>query len=192
MSNSPEIDLGLDLQLLPAWAQKSADANRYANYDGDTMPGENRRHDRGERRPRPRDKGGPQSRPQGERRGKPARQDDRRRNEERPRREQAPPQPLPDLTVAFKPDDIGVDSLARQIKMTGRAYPLFDIAQMILLKPERHLLTISVEKKPDGEVIQPLFLCALDETLWLSEDEAVHHVLEKHFTTFYQPERTQI
>ncbi|HWH71728.1 MAG TPA: hypothetical protein VNT26_20305, partial [Candidatus Sulfotelmatobacter sp.] len=38
--------------------------------------------------------------------------------------------------------------------------------------------------------IQPLFVCALDETLWLSEDEAVAHVLKKHFATFYQAERT--
>ena len=33
-------------------------------------------------------------------------------------------------------------------------------------------------------------MCALDDTLWLSEDEAVGHVLRKHFTTFYQAERT--
>ena len=38
--------------------------------------------------------------------------------------------------------------------------------------------------------VQPLFVCALDETLWLSEDEALAHVLQKHFTTFYQAERT--
>jgi len=30
----------------------------------------------------------------------------------------------------------------------------------------------------------------LDDTLWLSEDEAVAHVLQKHFSTFYQAERT--
>src|SRR5438105_5840846 len=76
--------------------------------------------------------------------------------------------------------------------MTGRAYPLFDIAQMVLQKPERHSLTLSVKKNAEGQVIQPLFVCALDETLWLSEDEAVQYVLEKHFSTFYQPERTQI
>ncbi len=76
--------------------------------------------------------------------------------------------------------------------MTGRAYPLFDIAQMILAKPERHTVTISVCKKADGTIIQPLFVCALDDSLWLSEDETVRYVLDKHFTTFYQPERTQI
>ena len=103
-----------------------------------------------------------------------------------------PPPPLPEVLIAFIPDDHGVDSLARQIRMTGRAYPLFEIAQMILAKPERHSITFSVKKRTDGTVIQPMFLCALDDTLWLSEEAAVRHVLDRHFTTFYQPERTQI
>ncbi len=90
------------------------------------------------------------------------------------------------------PDDKGVDSLARQIKMTGRAYPLFDIAQMILQKPERYSVTLTTKKKADGTVAQPLFVCALDETPWLSEDDAVRWVMEKHFQTFYQPEKTKI
>ncbi len=74
--------------------------------------------------------------------------------------------------------------------MTGRAYPLFDIAQMILQKPERHTVQFSVKKNAEGKAIAPLFLCALDDTLWLSEEEAVQHVLKKHFATFYQAERT--
>ena len=75
--------------------------------------------------------------------------------------------------------------------MTGRAYPLFAIAQIILEKPERHTVVFASRKKPDGSVAQPLFVCALDDTLWLSEDEAVAYALEKHFGTFYQAERTQ-
>jgi hypothetical protein len=98
---------------------------------------------------------------------------------------------LPELEVQFRPEDTGVDSLARQIKMTGRAYPLFDIAQLFLQKPERHNLSFSVKKNAEGKIVQPLFVCALDDTLWLSEDEAVAYVLDKHFATFYQPERTQ-
>ena len=88
------------------------------------------------------------------------------------------------------PDEKGVESLARQIKMTGRAYPLFDIAQLILQKPERHAVVLSIRKNAEGKPVQPLFLCALDDTVWLSEDEAVAHVLRKHFATFYQAERT--
>ena len=88
------------------------------------------------------------------------------------------------------PDDKGVDSLSRQIKMSGRSFPLFDIAQMILQKPERQQVRFEVRKKPDGTPIQPLFLCAVDDSLWLSEQEAVDHVLEKHFGMFYQAEKT--
>lgn len=94
------------------------------------------------------------------------------------------------MNARIVPDARGVEHLARQIKMTGRAYPLFDIAQMILQKPERHSIAFSVKKKPDGAVAQPLFVCALDDSLWLSEDEVVAHVLRQHFATFYQAERT--
>jgi hypothetical protein len=74
--------------------------------------------------------------------------------------------------------------------MTGRAYPLFEIAQMILQRPDRLSVIFTVKKDPEGKPIQPLFVCALDDSLWLSEDEAVAHVLKKHFGTFYQSERT--
>lgn len=103
-----------------------------------------------------------------------------------------PPAPLPELQLTLAPEDLSVDMVAKQIRVTGRAYPLFDIAHLILQKPERHTLTFTVKKKPDGTAIQPLFSCALDDSLWLAEDDAVRHVLEKHFATFYQPEKTQI
>ncbi len=92
--------------------------------------------------------------------------------------------------MTIVPDEKGIESLARQIRVTGRAYPLFDIAFLILQKPERQQIRFDIIKKPDGTPAQPLFLCALDDTLWLSEDEAVGHVLGKHFGTFYKAERT--
>ncbi len=88
------------------------------------------------------------------------------------------------------PDEHGVESIARQIKMTGRAYPLFGIAHIILQKAERYSVRFAVKKNAEGQNMQPLFVCALDDTLWLSEDEAIEHVLRKHFATFYQAERT--
>ncbi|MEI9962126.1 MAG: hypothetical protein WDM76_13640 [Limisphaerales bacterium] len=100
------------------------------------------------------------------------------------------PAPLPDLTVTILPGENGVESLARQIRMTGRAYPLFQIAQLVLDKPERYSVQLAVKKKADGTVAQPIFVCALDETPWLTEDEAIAHVLKNHFATFYQVERT--
>ena len=56
MSDSPEIGLDLEdleLQLLPAWAKQSPDANRYAKYEGSAAesgpPGRERRERRGKR-----------------------------------------------------------------------------------------------------------------------------------------------
>ncbi len=150
---------------------------------GAPRPGGPPRRD-GDRGPRPAGPGGP-SGPRGN-----FRRDDRggdRRRDERPYEK---PLPLPEINVTLMPDDKGVDSLSRQIKMSGRSFPLFDIAQMILQKPERQQVRFEVRKKPEGQPAQPLFLCAVDDTLWLSEQEAVDHVLGKHFGMFYQAEKT--
>jgi hypothetical protein len=104
-------------------------------------------------------------------------------------RREEPPAPLPKINLSILPDEKGIESLARQIRVSGRAYPLFDIAQLILQKPERQQIRFEIIKKADGQPEQPLFLCALDDTLWLSEDEAVNHLLNRHFNTFYQTER---
>lgn len=201
MSTLPENELDLDKLFLPAWAQEPASAKHYAQYAG----GEEKQERRGERRggrSGPRGAGfgerRPEGRPSGDQRGQPRRPDDRRRpfdqersgvaRDQRERRE--PPPPLPEINLSFIPDEAGVESLARQIKTTGRAYPLFDIARLILQKPERYTVNFSVKRKPEGQIAQPLFVCALDDTLWLSEDEAVAHVLKNHFAMFYQTERT--
>lgn len=205
MSTSPEADFDLEKLFLPAWAKESPQHNRFAKFEGEPDRRDDRRGDRGDRPSRrpafgqgrgpsaprgpgggdrsrgPRPGGGP---PRGRDRGPERRQDSFR---------PAPPvQPLPEVQVIFIAEDHGVDFLAKQIRMTGRAYPLFDIAQLVLQKPERHSVTFSVKKKPDGTPVQPLFSCALDDTLWLSEDDAVRYVLDRHFTTFYQAERTKI
>ena len=203
MSNSSETDIDLELHFLPAWAQESSKVNRYADHKGEPARGDGRRdrpprRDFGPRRDLGPRRDGPPRRDQGQG-PRPARGPSTGRTPGPPQRgersgrpEERDVAPLPEIVVAFVPEEGGVDSLSRQIKVTGRAYPLFDIAQMILQKPERHRVTLSIKKKPDGSVILPLFSCAIDDTVWLSEAEAIQHVLEKHFAMFYQPERTQI
>src|SRR5262245_43398376 len=219
MSTPPENELELEKLFLPAWAQEPASANLYAKYEGGEDRPERGRDDRrggprrdrrgppGERRggERPRRPEGGDRRGPGPSQGREERGDRRpagpgrerfgrgrgprdQRDLQRERRE--PPPPLPDVGITLLPDDKGVESLARQIRMTGRAYPLFEIAQMILQRPDRLSVIFNVKKNAEGKPIQPLFVCALDDTLWLTEDEAVAHVLKKHFGTFYQAERT--
>ncbi len=195
-STPPESEFDLEKLFLPAWAQSSPAVNKYASFAGDDRPPREHGDRPGGRRPprrdfgqqgaRPRGGGGRpqdrQSRPGGPRQGGP------RERYDAPVQREAPA-PLPQLSVSILPDEKGIESLARQIRMTGRAYPLFDIAHLILQKPERQQIRFDVIKKPDGQPVQPLFLCALDDTLWLSEDEAVNHLLNRHFNTFYQTER---
>jgi len=204
MSQQPETELDLELQLLPAWARQGTDTNRYAHIRGDEEAGGGARKGRGDRafgdRPPRRDgPGGPRRAgpggprpggprrdgPGGDRRDRPFRgQREDRRDE--PRRD--PPAPLPDFDVNLMPEEKGVEGLARQIKLTGRAYPIFDIAHLILKKPDRFTITFSVIKT--GETVAaPLFLCTLDDTLWLSEADVTAHLLQRHFNTFYSTEK---
>jgi hypothetical protein len=201
-------DMGLDLENLfqPAWAQGKSEANKFDKFTGNEgvkperafggKPGERRGPRReggfggGERR-------GGEGRPPrgggkfGDRKGG-FRGGDRRDDRREPRREQPePPAPLPEFNVAFIPEEKGVEQLARQIKVTGRAYPLFQIAQLVLQKAERYSVLLTPKKKADGTA-EKLFVCALDETPWTSEDEAIAHILKNHFATFYQADRVQI
>ncbi|MDX1951740.1 MAG: hypothetical protein SFY81_06125 [Verrucomicrobiota bacterium] len=208
-SRQPEGNLDLDLHFLPAWAQAAPDLNRYANFKGeDEGRDRSASRGRGDRRssgPRRDGPGAPRSGGGGDRRAgstsgpsrdsrnRPGNGGQRRdfgRGRGAPHREEnrepAPP-PL-DLDISFVPEEKGVESLAKQIKLSGRAYPLFDIAHLVLKKPERYHVQLAGKKKADGQT-QQLFVCGLDETIWLSEQEAVDHVLNKHFGTFYQAEK---
>jgi hypothetical protein len=128
--------------------------------------------------------GGPRREGGGPRR--PFRRDDRR-DEGMERRE--PQIQLPEVEASILPEGKGVEALAHQIKLYGRAYPLFDIARLVLKKPDRYTVRFDVIKKQDGTVVQPLFVCSLDESLWFSEQEAMEHVLRKNFDMFYQAEK---
>ena len=209
---SIEAEFDLDKLFLPSWAKESPSLNKYTQHSGEDRERRGRRPDRGERRGPPGGGRGPSDRqaprnfgapggkgfnPPTERRfgprpdgqrgdrraGPPRGGGDRRRFDERP----APP-PLPEINVTILPDERGVELLAKQIKMTGRAYPIFDIARLVLERAERQQMKFEVVKK-DGKIVQPLFLCMLDDSLWLSEQDAVRHVLDKHFETFYKAEQ---
>ena len=214
-NTDPLKELDLDLEFLPAWAQKPNDAKPFANYAGEERSRARGRGDWGDRPSRQRDdnrgrdfkgRGSGDRKRDGDRgRGQAGSRDGSQRPEFKKRegkrhfdkkggfrRNDPPPRPPLELDVALQPEKNGVESLARQIKQTGRCYPLFDIARLILAKPERYLVVLKTRKKEDGSVAQPLFFCQVDETVWLSGDQALDHVMSRHFDTFYQTEKTEI
>jgi hypothetical protein len=200
MSKNSDFELDLDLQLLPEWARESSTVNRYAQYEGEREREKGPRRRRGE----PGFRGGP--RPDRDRGGRPPRGDKRSggrgegggrgrpgpggrrgaRGDRPPRREEIP---LPEVDVSIVPEEAGVNSLAQQIKLTGRAYPLFDIASLILKRRERFHVVFKTKRNAQGEVAQKLYTCPLDESVWLTRDEVARHVLSKHFDTLYQTEK---
>ena len=99
---------------------------------------------------------------------------------------------MPEIDVSIVPEAKIVESLARQIRLTGMAYPLFEIASLVVSKPERFEVRFSIAKRADGSPACPIFSCNLDETLFPSEDDAVRHVLRKHFDMFYQTEKIPV
>jgi hypothetical protein len=194
MSGFSEADIDLEKLFLPAWAQEKPGKNLYEKYTGEDKGDPRRENRRGKFSD---NRGGPNR--GGQRPRSPQRPGDKKdfrrndRHDRHDRREQERPEapaPLPNVAVAFIPDEKGVEQISRQIKVTGRAFPLFQIAHLVLQKPERYSVRLSVNKKADGTIAQPLFVCALDDSPWLSEDEAVAHVLKNLFSTFYQAERT--
>jgi len=95
------------------------------------------------------------------------------------------PEPLIPVDIELRPDPAGVNSLARQIKLGGRAYPLLEVAGLVIQKPDRYEITFRVIRGKDGQPMQRLFGCSLDDSVWLSEAEAWQHALDAHFDTFY-------
>lgn len=197
-------DLGMDLakSFQPSWAQEtdtSASISRMvAKHGGDERP------DRGERRGkfggRDRNRGPAQNRdrrddrPRGRDDQKRPRRDDRRGGGKGgPRRDdrREAPRPEPELrgwTAQIVPNRTGVDGLAKQIKSSGKAYPLFDLARLVLERPERYLVAF----KKEGENSPALFQLRADGSLWPSEKEAVSHALAKHLDKFYRRERVSV
>jgi hypothetical protein len=99
------------------------------------------------------------------------------------------PEPLIPVDIELRPEAAGVSSLARQIKLGGRAYPLLEVAGLVIQKPDRYEITFRTSKGKDGKVQQPLFVCTLDDSVWLDEGEAARHALKAHFDTFYLTEK---
>src|SRR5579859_1182887 len=197
------------LELSPQWAKSSGPS--YAGHSGDDRPprrdgrrppNRERGPDRGDRDrerrpgpPRPQNAGdrrgprpeGPRSegpRPEGRRSGPPQRHKDERRPAP-----SAPPT-LP-IEVTFQPEDKGFAAMVEAMKQTQRAYTLFDIAKLVLNKPERHVVKLGRMPASDGSR-EPLFVVSPGENVFLRQDEAVRFVLRHHAAMIVKEKKTPI
>ena len=205
-------NLGIDLSQMfrPSWTTETAGssdatAKLAAKFDEGDRPARGDRHDRsgreGGRGPRregprpggPRREGGPGGgnrdrgpRPEGRRDGKkggPRREGGRGREERGENRPERAPQPvLEGWKLSIIPDEAAIEGIAKQVRSRAKAYPLFELARLILQLSDRY----NVKLTPESEQNPGFFRAKKDGSLWTSRKEAVNHLLAKHLGKFYR------
>ena len=98
---------------------------------------------------------------------------------------------LPQLKTQIIPEAKGVALLAKRIRLQGRAYPLFDIAGLILQSPDRYQIRFTTQNAPKDQPQQKIWLCKIDGTVWLDESEGIQYILQNHLDQYYTSERTE-
>ncbi|MBU6302175.1 MAG: hypothetical protein KGS60_11520 [Verrucomicrobia bacterium] len=79
------------------------------------------------------------------------------------------------VSATVKPSPQAVDALVLQIKKSGRAFGLFDVAKIVLAGRERYVIEFAVEPGVETQ----LFRCRPDGSVWLSKEQALRHFLEQ-------------
>ncbi|MEI6323453.1 MAG: hypothetical protein WCP60_10155 [bacterium] len=205
-------NIGIDLSQIfrPSWTVESSDstARLAAKFDdGDRgerseRQGGQRNRESQHRGPRPsrdrdasnRDRGPrPQSGSQGSQVGQRGSRDggqrndrdrssarDHRRDDRRP---EPPPKPmLEGWKLLLIPEHSALEAIAKQIRSRAKAYPLFELARLVVNLSDRYSVTL----KAESEESPKLFRVKADGSLWTSRREAVSHLLSKHLEKFYQ------
>jgi hypothetical protein len=95
------------------------------------------------------------------------------------------------VDVTFQPEDKGFAAMVEAMKQAQRAYALFDIAKLVLNKPERHFAKFTRKPAADGTQ-EPLFLVTPGESVFLRQDEAVRFVLRQHGGMIFKEKKTPI
>jgi hypothetical protein len=190
--STPREEVTLDLNFVPEWARKPAGENPYANADyREERP---RRRDRGgSRRGAPGGRGGP--RRQDRRRPRPPGDDrghghgdqghERRGGHEDFRGERGPhrgppPRPRLPLDVSFLPDRDKLGVLVRELHKRPRAYPLVDLAALMMQKPEQYLVKLQGQSGSGGDGPLSLYQCKRCREVFQDRDEAIQHAAGRH------------
>jgi hypothetical protein len=172
-------DVILDLNFVPQWAKKPPGENHYAKKEYR------------EERPRRDDRSrGGDRRPSGHSSDRPRRPQSDRRDDSRGERRREPQEPIKEipLTISFLPEQKRLASLVRQIHHTRRAFPLMDLANLLIHDPEGYLVKMECNKgAPEFE----LFQCRKCKAVASSEEMIAQHILAKHLMDVYEVEEIE-
>ena len=182
---------GLDFG--PNWADENAKSGRPKNYDsfGGGKGGKGRRSGgSGGGAPRDRRSGG---RPSGGHSGGRDVQSDRR-GQGAPRgraRSAAPAYFEPTIKVDLYPQDEAFDALINRLRSSARTYQLFDIAHLLLEKPDRYIVVVSPKPVKDKEPA-PLYYSVPGHLPFEKEEDAINHVMANYLEQFFEIEEIEV
>ncbi|MEX0320912.1 MAG: hypothetical protein AB3N63_02055 [Puniceicoccaceae bacterium] len=136
------------------------------------------------------EKGGRRERPEGGGGGR----GDRRERRERPERRErfTKPEPFePIIAADFYPDEEPFKVLAQAIKTSCRTFELFEIARLILDKPDRWVCVVRDPAQKEGETAR-LHASVPDGLPFASEEEALAHTFRHYMEDFFTVEEVEI
>ncbi len=97
----------------------------------------------------------------------------------------------PTVNVEIYPQDEAFDALVKRLRSTVRTYQLFEIAQLILEKPERFVIVVSSKDKDVGKTA-PMYFSIPGHLPFESEEAAINHVIENHMDLFFDIESIEV
>ncbi len=190
-----QADITFDLNFVPQWAREVPDRNPYAHFEG--RPERFERDRRGRGRPggpprRPSDRGrpprAPGDRPQGPRpHGREGRRPFRSREESRPEPEVRAP-----VVVSFIPERNTLGLIVRDLRNSGRAYPLVKLAHGFLSNPEHYLVKVEIQTRRDQPDPPPIFQCKECGIIFMDESALVAHAVAIHLETRFTREDREV
>ncbi len=172
-------DVILDLNFVPQWARKPPGENHYSKRDFDERP-------KRDGRP-PRREGRRDDRRDDRDRARRPRRDERPREDHERREPREPAKELP-VSVSFLPEQKRLASLVRQIHHTRRAFPLMDLANLLIHDAEGYLVKIECTKEA-GDF--HLYQCKKCKAVASTEDLMVQHIMSNHLGDMFDKEEIE-
>ena len=81
------------------------------------------------------------------------------------------------------PEEPAIEGIAKQVRSRAKAYPLFELARLILQLSDRYSVKLTPES---DQAAAGLFRVKRDGSLWTSRKEALNHLLANHLGAFYR------
>jgi hypothetical protein len=97
----------------------------------------------------------------------------------------------PTVKVYVTPDEMPFRKLIKVMRSSCRTYELFDIAKIILEKPERYIINIEPLDGKENDNKEPFYVTNPDKIPFLTENEAISFVIKNYAENYFTVEETE-